>query len=198
MRVVDLAFPIMEQSVIQSDHGYVLFSSLSEHLPVIHSNEAVSVHPIRGKQIGNRKLRIGCRSAVTLRIHSKDIAAFLPLAGRKIRIGNAHIVLAVPSVYPLRAVTALRSRLVTIKGQLTRCSLKSQIQRRLNDFNVSDSIRLHIGKRRTIRIKSREIVGYEVILSRLSADESLTMQEVGLGGRGRMGCGVFSPLPKAR
>jgi len=36
-----------------------------------------------------------------------------------------------------------------------------------------------------------EIVGYELIIQGLTAEESITVQEQGLGGKRHMGCGVF-------
>jgi CRISPR-associated protein Cas6 len=56
------------------------------------------------------------------------------------------------------------------------------------------SAHLTLGKRRTLRIKDKEVVGYEVVVEGLTAAESITLQETGLGGRRHMGCGIFSPL----
>ena len=38
------------------------------------------------------------------------------------------------------------------------------------------------------------IVGYSLVVEGLSAVESMLLQERGLGGRTRMGCGFFMPL----
>jgi len=49
--------------------------------------------------------------------------------------------------------------------------------------------------RRIVRIKDKTIVGYSVRVSGLMTDDdSIKLQEVGLGGRHRMGCGIFVPL----
>jgi CRISPR-associated protein Cas6 len=53
---------------------------------------------------------------------------------------------------------------------------------------------LTLGKRRTLRIKDKEVVGYEVLVEALTAEESLNLQEHGLGGRRHMGCGIFSSV----
>jgi CRISPR-associated protein Cas6 len=54
------------------------------------------------------------------------------------------------------------------------------------------------GKRRTLRIKDKEVVGYEVKLEGLTVAESLNIQEQGLGGRRHMGCGVFVPMDRCK
>lgn len=48
-------------------------------------------------------------------------------------------------------------------------------------------------RRRTIRVKEQTHVGYATIVQGLTADESIRLQEEGLGGRQLMGCGLFLP-----
>jgi Cas6 Crispr len=48
-------------------------------------------------------------------------------------------------------------------------------------------------RRRVVHIKGKKIVGYPLIVQGLTADESIRLQEVGLGGRTRIGCGFFVP-----
>lgn len=48
--------------------------------------------------------------------------------------------------------------------------------------------------RRIVRVKEQTHVGFPLIVSGLSADESLTLQTHGLGGRRKMGCGLFLPV----
>jgi CRISPR/Cas system CSM-associated protein Csm4 (group 5 of RAMP superfamily) len=40
-------------------------------------------------------------------------------------------------------------------------------------------------------VAGRRILGYSVRVAELTLDESLILQERGLGGKRRMGCGVF-------
>ena len=47
--------------------------------------------------------------------------------------------------------------------------------------------------RRVIRVKEKTEVGYALIVSALMAEESIALQEQGLGGRRLMGCGLFLP-----
>ena len=53
----------------------------------------------------------------------------------------------------------------------------------------------HAGEpiRRIVRVKSQTHVGFPLIVTGLSADESLALQSQGLGGRRKMGCGLFVP-----
>jgi CRISPR-associated protein Cas6 len=49
-----------------------------------------------------------------------------------------------------------------------------------------------------LRIHGKRIVGFSVIIQGLTAEESMKLQEHGLGGRGKMGCGFFVPLKEGR
>lgn len=48
--------------------------------------------------------------------------------------------------------------------------------------------------RRVLRVKDKKVVGYSLRVLGLTAEESIRLQEQGLGGRRRMGCGVFVPM----
>ena len=43
------------------------------------------------------------------------------------------------------------------------------------------------------RDENKEIVGFAVRVEDLTAEESIGLQEAGIGGRRRFGCGVFIP-----
>ena len=100
--------------------------------------------------------------------------------------------------FPIPA-PALRSRLVTIKivgadkdpSLLTEPNFQTAVHKQLSALGVSDQAELTLSKRRTFRIKRKEVIGYETIIEGLTAEESIRLQEAGLGGRRHMGCGVF-------
>jgi len=201
MPIIDLSFTVMGKDAIPADHGYHLYSAISRVLPELHQSNDFGFHPIRGTQIGNRRVALDQRSRVDVRADSDRISQLLPLAGRQLNIAGASIRVGVPQVRGLIASTALRSRLVIIKtkeapraSDLNPDIFTGVLRRQLDGLEVSAEAIVTIGKRRTLRIKDKEVVGYEVILEGLSADESLDIQEKGLGGRRHMGCGVFVPL----
>src|SRR5262249_25433300 len=53
-------------------------------------------------------------------------------------------------------------------------------------------------RRMVLRIKGRRIIGYALRVSALSAEESIRLQEEGLGGRRRLGAGFFLPVKDGR
>jgi CRISPR-associated protein Cas6 len=57
----------------------------------------------------------------------------------------------------------------------------------------------HEGKprRRVLRIKEKKVVGFPLRVTGLTAEESITLQEQGVGGRSKMGCGFFLPVKES-
>ena len=188
---LDLEFPVFSTSAIRSDHGYHLYAGLSKALDVMHSADGIAVHPIKGRQIGDRMLQLMPFSSVVIRTPTEKVGELIALSGQSIRINDRQVRLGVPKLRALEPSPALRSRLVTIKGYQDAETFAEAIRRRMEDMDFGDQVILTIGKRRTIRIRDKNVVGFEVILEGLTAAESIALQETGLGGRRRMGCGVF-------
>jgi CRISPR-associated endonuclease/helicase Cas3 len=92
---------------------------------------------------------------------------------------------------------SLESYLVTIKGYMEEPEFVAALRRQLDALEVSDSATVEVGARRVLRIKQQSIIGFKVCLDQLSDDESLRIQATGLGGRRRLGCGLFNSIQRA-
>ena len=201
MPVIDLAFEL-RGTTIPLDYGYGLFSALCRVVPRLHGDRRVGVHPIRGMRLGPRRLTLVPQSRLRLRLPSEEIAPYLALAGSTLELDGDQLAVGIPRVEPLRSSPDLTSRLVTI-GHLTEPdAVLESLGRQLSGLGVAAGPsfapsphpdRLGEPSRRVLRIKGRRIVGHAVRVLGLSAEESLIVQEHGLGSRRRMGCGVFVP-----
>ena len=56
---------------------------------------------------------------------------------------------------------------------------------------VTEGPRAGQPRRQILRVKDKRVVGFPVIVSSLTPDESIRLEGFGLGGRGKMGCGFF-------
>ncbi|MFV0444419.1 MAG: type I-MYXAN CRISPR-associated protein Cas6/Cmx6 [Planctomycetaceae bacterium] len=209
MTHLDLAFTLTTQQPILVDHGYALYGAVSRILPELHRENGFGIHPIRGRQIGDRQMILMPWSTLTVRVPDGEIAPLLPLAGKSLRLGDATLRVGVPEVQALVPVPVLISRLVVVKvAHVTPAHTLSEeqflvaIRKQLDTLGISSAATPQIPlnkdglpRRRTLRIKHREIVGYELVVDGLSAEESITLQTHGLGGRRHMGCGVFVAYP---
>ena len=205
MNIVDVAFSVVATESLPADHGYALYGALSRVLPAIHRENGIAIHPIRGRQVGERRMVLVPSSRLVLRTLASRIPELIPLAGASISLRGVRITIGVPEIRVLSPAPVLRSRLVVIK-QATAASaadvnagnFKAAARRQLNSLGVSPQVQLTVGKRRTLRLKQKEVVGYEVILNGLAPSESLAVQAEGIGGRRHMGCGVFVPVAAAQ
>lgn len=187
---IDLAFRLIG-STVPVDHGYALYSALSRVVPELHNTTSVSVHPIRGVYSGNGDLQLSDSSRLVLRLPDGDIRLYLKLSGKVLDVAGHRLSVGVPEVRRLSPVSRVRARLVTIKGFLEAAELLEAARRQLDNLNVA--CEPMVGQRRTFRVRDKQVVGFEVVAFGLAPDDSVRLQENGLGGRRKMGCGVFVP-----
>jgi CRISPR-associated protein Cas6 len=221
MPVVDVGFRILGKS-IPADHGYALYGAIARiaenggrkvlHEPPTESWKRAAILPINGRAIGDRKLMLSPTSRLMIRLDSELIKDILPLAGKTLDLDGSIVRVGVPTIYSLKPAARLRSRLVVIKGMMEAEPFLQSVRYALEKLNVKGTpglLKRQLNKalegktgaepkhspfiRRTIRIHDKEVVGYAVEVQDLTADESLTLQEHGIGGRRKFGCGVFVP-----
>lgn len=212
--MLDLMFSLSGDK-IPADHGYYLHSALSELFPFHHDEMHrgdTGVHPISGTPCGSRMLSLNGSSRLTLRVEVEKVADYLDLCGKRLNIGGHVVAAGMPSSRKLVPAAALRSRLVTIKGFTDPEVFLGAAQKQLDDLGIRGRARLVARKnlvsaegktdnrqkspflKRTISIKGRDIVGFSVAVTELTAEESILLQTKGIGGRRCMGCGIFVPV----
>jgi CRISPR-associated protein Cas6 len=206
---IDLAFALVSTCPVPADHGYHLYASISRALPAMHEPNGIGIHPIRGRIIGERQMQLCDWSRLTIRVAAERIAEVLPLAGKQLNLAGRPLRVGVPQVLALTPAPALRSRLVTIKvssaddqptGPPDHDAFLAAARRQLDALGIAPEAQFCIPTRdsrplrRTLRIKDKEVVGYELLVKPLTAEESLALQSHGLGGRRHMGCGIFVPV----
>ena len=130
-------------------------------------------------------------SRLIVRTPDDRIREFLKLAGKTLEVDGHRLRMGVPEVRALRPAAALYARLVTIKGFMESEQFLDAARRQLE--TMGSMAKLELGERRTFRVKDKQVVGFEMFATELSAEDSIKLQEVGIGGRRRMGCGVFVP-----
>lgn len=194
---LDVSFQLFSRDgSIPADHAYPIYSALSRIVPELHEQEDIGIHPICGVQSGDRRQVLTKESRLVIRIEPERIAMILPLAGKTIGLGALMLQIGVPTINGLVPSPTLRSRLVTIKGAMEPESFCVMVRRRLDAMDVDQQVKIHLGKRRTLRIHEKEVVGFETFLTELTEEESIRVQEIGLGGRRKMGCGILTPFKK--
>lgn len=189
-RFVELRFHLVGDT-IPVDHGYHLYSSLSQELASIHESKELSIGLIRGRYAGNGKLELLVNSYLTVRTPVEQLPGLLALAGKKLLIDGHSLRLGTPQTVLLKPAAALYSHLVTTRNGQDETRFDAEIRRQLTELGIEGN--LTRGPRRTFSVHEKKVVGYSLLVDQLSAEESIKLQESGLGGRRKMGCGIFSP-----
>jgi len=196
MPVIDLAFDL-HGDAIPLDYGYGLFGALCRVVPRLHDDRRVGVHPIRGLRLAPRRLTLVPQSRLRLRLPSEEVAQYLALAGATLDLEGDLLSVGIPRVEPLHPAPALAARLVTIGRLIEPGPFEESVLRQLRSLGVSaqpaflpeaDPSRAGRPTRRVLRIKGHRIVGYALRVAGLTAEESILVQEQGMGSRRRMGC----------
>lgn len=193
---IELAFPVMGQS-LPIDHGYQLYSALSNLQASLHDWSDTSIKTISGKLDCNKRneLNLTERSKLLIRLPSEKIPFVYSFSGKSLIIGKHKIRLGIPEMSFLQPKPRLRSHIVVIKGYEEPNTFLEAARRQIEKLQIETDIRLIAKKdgspkRKTIKVQ-QTLVGFGIEATNLDEADSIVLQEQGLGGKQKMGCGVF-------
>jgi CRISPR-associated protein Cas6 len=192
---VDLCFLVTGRN-ITVDHGFDLYSAISRINPDFHEAEGIGIKPIRGRYIGDGLLDIHPNSWLTIRLRTSVLPGYINLAGKTIKIKDHSIQIGVPQTRSLVAGSYLYAHLVTTRNGQDQQRFENEISRQMAELKVNGEC--NIGERKTFTIHDKKVVGYSMTINELSDEDSILIQEHGLGGRRKMGCGFFEPVGNDR
>ncbi len=95
----------------------------------------------------------------------------------------------------LQPKSRLRSHIVVIRGYEEPNEFLEAAKRQIEKLNIQTDLKL-ISKKdgtpkpKTVQVK-QTLVGFGIEANNLSEADSILLQEKGLGGKHKMGCGVF-------
>ncbi len=192
---IELSFGVIGKT-LPADHGYGLYSAIAHLCPLVHEQEGLSILTIAGIPDRKGKIFLTERSYLRIRLSYNCIPMVYHLAGKQLTIGSHSIRLGIPQIFMLRPGSRLRARIVTIKNHQEPETFLEAARLQLATLGIVGEAIVPLdveGKpaRKTIKIKTYSVVGFGLEVSGLSAEDSIKLQIFGLGGKRRMGCGVF-------
>lgn len=205
---IDLSFPL-EGDRIPIDHGYGLYAAVSRIAPALHEAPWLGIHPINGKPIGDGLMRLDASAHLRLRLPPERVGETMPLIGALLDLRGVPLHVLAPRIDRLEPAASLDARTVAIKltdapkrhsATVNREALDvaaiaerfaKEVKRQLAALCIERPFDLC--GRRQVTVDGRRLIGYSVRVRELEADESLRLQESGIGGKRRMGCGIFRP-----
>jgi CRISPR-associated protein Cas6 len=198
---VELCFGVTGQT-LPADHGYGLYSAISKVCPTLHERASISIQTITGMPDRRGKIYLTKeRSALRIRLpyDPELISRSLTLAGRQLTIGSHRISLGIPQFFALQPAESLRARIVVIKGFQEAEPFLEAVKYKLSLLDIRGNVSIPTNEkgecdRKTIKVKTFTVVGFGVVVTDLSAEDSIKLQVAGAGGKHRMGCGIFVPV----
>jgi CRISPR-associated protein Cas6 len=190
--VVDVAFPILEGTVLEIDHGHALYGALKRACPGIQGRPGLGIHTVRGIPGLQGLLMLDFRSEVRLRLPEEDVPLLEGLSGSVLAVRDHAIRLGEPQRHRLSPFPSLWARTVTLHfPDMENGGARDQLVARFLQTYPQASV--EILRPRTIRVHGRQILGFEMVVGDLDDRESLQLQFQGFGGRRALGCGLFLP-----
>lgn len=184
------------EQTLPRDCGYLLLAAISGIVPSLHGRSDIQIGPLIGVKNENRLSHMTPHS----RFHIREAALeeVQQLSGRWAVIDGNVVLFGQASEVPYLNKPRLHSRCVVFRADgvdLRDPSCLAWFEATVRQWGpVSDGVTVEIGgldKYQTIEMKGRTYIGKPVTLTGLGEEESLRIQQTGIGRFTSEGCGVF-------
>jgi CRISPR-associated protein Cas6 len=198
--IVDVMFGIQCRT-LPVDHSYLLSQAISRALPWFADEEHVGLHTIHVAESGNGWMRpddphallhLSRRTKLMLRLPKQRLEDAGKLTGQTLDIGGNTMQVGRAAVKPLSAITTLFSRYVVASEGLDETAFMREAQTLLADMGIRPK-KMLCGIERVITTPEREIHTHSLMLADLPVEQSISLQQRGLGPGRTLGCGLFLP-----
>jgi CRISPR-associated protein Cas6 len=184
---------------IDIDHVYALYSAFCHQEPLLHQIEEIAMTAITGSPTPQGLLKLTPDSHFIFRVLASQVPLIYPLSEQPVKLGKYQIEFVIPKIELLQPASRLRSRMVIIRGYEEPEAFLQAAKRQLNQLQIEGELRIlqrSDGKlnRKTIKVRQQTLIGFGVEINGLSPEDSLILQQKGIGGKPKMGCGIFLPL----
>jgi CRISPR-associated protein Cas6 len=198
--IVDVAYGIACRS-LPVDHAYALFEALHVVLPWLDTESGAGVHPIHVADSGNGWMRpegpndllyLSRRTRLILRVPQQRLAAAQRLSGHTLMVAGQTMKVEQAVIRPLSTHTTLFSRYLAFDETLEENVFLARMQRELAAVDVQPK-KMLCGIERVIVTPAKAIHARSLMVAELTVEQSLRLQQHGLGRLQHLGCGLFIP-----
>lgn len=175
-------YTIMSKINLPEDSGYLMLTALAKKYPWMHGKKHLQIAPVRATTKNGRR-RTDSNSVLHIRGLTEEQAH--QLSDSWFILNGQIVLLSTPTVVEPVPQSTLLSRLVVFKDILTDTACTKCIQEMYPNATVN------VGKRRVISVHGYPQVGHVVCIENLTDEESINLQNTGMGKHTSMGCGVF-------
>ena len=198
--VFDLLFRLRGDAV-DIDHAHALAEGLRARLPP-EICERIGVHGIGLATSGNGWIRseeadavlpLSRRSRLAIRVRREDADRVAALANGALGVGDRTFELGECTPRPLLAIATLHARAVPCDPEQEESAFLAEVAEQLAAAGIRVK-KMICGKSGQIRLpEERRLFTRSVLVADLRPEESVKLQQCGIGDAGIIGCGIFVP-----
>ncbi len=200
--VIDLSFKV-DCRALKLDHAWALTAAVCEILPWFHDEPQAGIHHIYISQSGNgwcradeggdEIIQLSRRTRLKIRVPEKRRKDALGLVGKTIRVNDNELTFGKAETLLLSKITTIVSRHVYIPGTEHDEELFLQhAHSELQQMGIN-ARKLLCGKSHQLQTHKGPITTRSLMLADLSAEDTVHVQENGIGQYYTYGCGIFIP-----
>ncbi len=200
--VADIAFAIRCPR-LPVDHAWALARAVRAALPWLEQESAAGIHPIHVADSGNGWMRPVApddvlypsrRTRLVLRLPRARLAEAAALAGRTLDLAGYPLEVEKQSeVKPLSRITTVFSRYIVVEaGKDEEQAFLAQAHAQLTNMGVRPT-KMLCGLEHAISTPDGSIRARSLMVADLTVEESVRLQQEGLGPQRLLGCGLFIP-----
>ncbi len=192
--MVDLLFEV-EGDTLAADYAWALYRAVAAILPWLESEPGAGIHPLKGAPTDRGTLLISRRSRLILRLPAARAQEAERLTGSTLDVGGVPLRVGAARVRELTPFATLYARFVTT-GSGEEQAFVHDVAILLKELDTR--CKFMCGKSRQARTGEGEIAGFSVMLHEVLLEESVALQQRGLGGGRMLGCGMLVPHKSIR
>ena len=190
---VDAIFSV-EGQCLPRDHAQALQQSLCVLFPWLQQDAVAAVMPLKLVDGEGELVALSKRMQLVLRVQSSRMPDVLAVAGREVSVAGCKLRLDKPHFRELRPHATLYAYKVASAGQGELAFMESMNQELARLSIGGERV---CGKRSQMTVSGQVLETFSLMLHALPPDQSLRLQQFGLGPHRLMGCGVFVPHKSA-
>jgi len=197
--VFDLVFKLRGTS-LDIDHAFALSSALQKHLTDQICSK-IGVHGVRMAGSGNgwnrpeqsdAELPLSRRARLAIRVHRDDSEEVGRIMNQRLQIGSQEITLGSSVIRKLSTIGTLYARAICCDREQSETDFLTEVAGLLKMMKIKVS-KMICGRCGEIRTADGSIFTRALLVADLEPEESVTLQQRGLGEGRMLGCGLFVP-----
>jgi CRISPR-associated protein Cas6 len=198
--VVDIVYQINCRA-LPVDHAWALSQAVRTVLPWLEEEPTAGVHPIHVADSGNGWMRpenaddllcLSRRTKLVLRVPRARIDAAQTLVGKQLDVAGHALHVDKATLRPLSSITTIFSRYVVSAEGLDETAFLQAALQEMAALGVRPK-KMLCGIEKVIATPSQSVHTRSLMLAELNQQESVTLQQHGLGPLRHLGCGLFIP-----